>query len=233
MNLLDIYTQLEEELTWRFNEIRFLRNQLSQFNNENEKMIYRKSLIVMLYSHFEGFSKTAFLIYVNLINQEEIPRLNTNEFITTASLLEVFKAYDNTDKKCKIFKNALPDDTKLHQFARQVDLVMELNNLWREKVKIPESIVDVESNLKPVVLRKILFRLGFPHNSFDAYEGMINRLLNLRNSIAHGAVKNGLDSKEYEDIESTTLTIMNELKKVIINALENRLYLNSSKATGT
>jgi HEPN superfamily RiboL-PSP-like protein len=44
----------------------------------------------------------------------------------------------------------------------------------------------VESNLKPVVLRKILFRLGFPPETFASHEGTIHRLVNRRNNIAHG-----------------------------------------------
>lgn len=233
MNLLDIQTQLEEELTWRLNEIRFLKNQVTNIRNESEKKIYRKALIVMLYSHFEGFSKTAFLIYINAINQEQVKRIDANDYITTASLAEIFKAYENKDKKCKVFKNSLPSDEKLHHFARQVDLVIELNDLWNCKVEIPESIVDVESNLKPMVLRKLLYRLGFPYNIFQKHEGLINHLINLRNSIAHGVYKSGLDDKEYNDIEKSIFDMMSELKKIIIEALTSRLYLKRAATSGT
>ena len=70
MNLLDIRAQIEEEITWRSDEIRFLKNQLSNIQKETEKEKYRKSLVVMLYSHYEGFSKTIFQIYINEINPE-------------------------------------------------------------------------------------------------------------------------------------------------------------------
>ncbi|WP_282434148.1 hypothetical protein [Desulfosporosinus acidiphilus] len=37
MNVLDILAQLEEELTWRQNEIRFLKNQLSEISDVEKK----------------------------------------------------------------------------------------------------------------------------------------------------------------------------------------------------
>ena len=119
----------------------------------------------------------------------------------------------------------MPDDEKLHRFARQVDFVKEFDNFLLEIVNIPEDIVDVESNLKPVVLRKILYRLGFQYDAFDSYIGMIDQLLNLRNNIAHGARKTGLDHTSYEAIEKTTYTVMEEIKKMVLNALQNGLYL--------
>ena len=225
MNILDIRAQLEEELTWRLNELRFLRNQLAFIKDHDQKKLFRKSILVMLYSHFEGFCKTVFLIYIKTINQERVTRSNANDFIATASLVEIFRAYDNLDKKCELFKRALPDDNKLHKFARQVDFVREFNVFLAKIVDLPESIVDVESNLKPIVLRKILYRLGFPHDAFESFEGEINHLLNLRNSIAHGAYKQGLEQAEYAKIETATFDVMFRIKKIIISALDKQEFL--------
>jgi len=224
MKLIDIQAQIEDELTWRVNEIRFLRNQLGLLRSDSEKMVYRKALVVMLYSHFEGFARTAFLIYVKSINQENLPRSVASDFIVAASLADVFKAYEDPQRKCSIFKRSLPNDASIHEFFRQVELVMGLNDLWKEKVDIPEDVVNVGFNLRPVVLRKILYRLGFPHDSFQPFEGHIQHLLNLRNSIAHGAAKAGVDQKQYDDIEKVTLTVMEELKKIIMDALASGLF---------
>lgn len=213
MNNLDIRAQIEEEITWRYNEIRFLKNQLPNIPKESDKEKYRKSLIVMLYSHYEGFCKTLFLIYIHEINKKEISSSKVNKYIATASFDEAFKAYDNRDKKNKFFKNSLPGDQKLHKYSRQVDFLSAVDNLWNKKVVIPEKLIDTESNLKPIVLRKLLFRLGFPHDSFSSYEGKIDLLLNKRNNIAHGAEKEGINEKDYNNIENATFNIIDELKK--------------------
>ncbi|WP_156290580.1 MAE_28990/MAE_18760 family HEPN-like nuclease [Oceanobacillus salinisoli] len=225
MNILDIRAQIEEEITWRSNEIRFLKNQLSNISKESDREKYRKSLVVMLYSHYEGFCKTLFLIYVHEINIKRISRSQVNNFIATASFEEAFRAYDNKDKKNKFFKKLLPEDEKLHRYSRQVDFLSAMDDLWKEKVVIPEKIIDTESNLKPVVLRKLLFRLGFPYDSFAHYEGKIDLLLNKRNNIAHGTEKEGINEDDYNKIEKATFGIIDELKIMIIKALENKVYL--------
>lgn len=225
MNLADIYAQIEEEISWRRDEIRFLKNQLSFIQNEDEKNKYRKSLVVMLYSHYEGYCKTIFQIYIKSINNEFLSRKNVNNIIVASSLSEIFKAYSNLDKKNKFFKNVLPDDDKLHLFSRQVEFINMIDSLWDEVVYIPENIVDTESNLKPVVLRKILFRLGFEYDSFLPYEGLIHKLLNKRNAVAHGAEKGGVEEKEYEEVEKVTFTIMDDLKKMVTDALDKRQFL--------
>jgi len=105
---------------------------------------------------------------------------------------------------------------------------MAMEQLWKEIVAIPEEVVDTESNLKPVVLRKILFRLGFQHNCFKKNEGMISHLLERRNNVAHGAQKEGLSKEDYEEIEKATLEIMRQLKSLIVDALLNKSYLKKS-----
>lgn len=225
MNFPDIYAQIEEELTWRQNEIRFLKNQLSNIVSDSDKKRYRKSLVVMLYSHYEGYCKTVFLIYVKTVNSNAVNRLHANDFIMAASLSDIFKAYGNLDKKSEVFKNSLPADEKLHLFARQVDFVKAIDGLWNELLVIPEDIVDTESNLKPIVMRKILFRLGFEHDCFSKYEGEIHHLLHKRNNVAHGFEKQGVEEKEYDEVEKATYTIMNELKKMIVQALYGFKFL--------
>ncbi|MNU00538.1 hypothetical protein D3C72_2436890 [compost metagenome] len=77
-------------------------------------------------------------------------------------------------------------------------------------------------------MRKLLFRLGFDHTSFATYEGNIELLLNKRNNVAHGAIKEGIKERDYEKIEKATFIIMNELKKLIMQALTDKLYLKQT-----
>ena len=225
MDLTDIIAQIEEELTWRLEELKFFKNQLAKIDEENDRMRYRKSLVVMLYSHYEGFCKAAFQIYIKAINNLSLTRDMVNEYIQTASLHDVFKSYHDESKKSPYFRKDLPDDTKLHRYSRQVELVSSMEKLWKEIVVVPETIVDTESNLKPIILRKILFLLGFQQNCLQEYEGQINHLLARRNNVAHGAQKEGLTKEQYEEIETVTLTIMEQVRKLILDALINKHYL--------
>ncbi len=228
MNILDIRNELEKDLTWRHEEMRLLDNQLSSIVKEEDKNRYRKSLIVMLYAHYEGFCKTALTIYANAINSEGLKCAETTDCITAASLATIFKDFNNISKKSRIFNKDLPDDTQLHSFARQTELISNLHDIWKTNVNIPIEIIDVESNLKPIVMRKILFRLGFPYDAFEKHEGDIHNLLIHRNRIAHGDKKDGIEQKDYEKVEKATYRIMDELILLIMDALTNTIYLKKS-----
>ena len=89
----------------------------------------------------------------------------------------------------------------------------------------PDDTVDVESNLKPVVLRKNLYKLGLPHDAFQTYEGKIGQLLAIRNSVAHGAKKEGLRREEYQPIEQAIFKVMDEFMELIINSLKDKKFL--------
>ncbi len=95
-------------------------------------------------------------------------------------------------------------------------------------LKIPDKYIDMESNLKPIVLRKNLFRLALPFNMFDDYDGVLNRLLSQRNNIAHGALVAGIDKLDYQEIRSAVMKVIDELNKKIIEAILNRSYLRKS-----
>lgn len=229
MDKVDIIGQVEEELSWRIEELVFLRNQLSFIEKDDDKTRYRKSLVVMLYSYYEGFCKSAFQIYVQAINSEKLTRSDVNLFIRTSSLNEIFLAYGNESKKDSRFNKFLPEDTKLHKYSRQITFINEFSSFLSETVNLPEDIVDTESNLKPIVLKKILYRLGFPFEEIDISENTINKLLSYRNAISHGSKKAGIDAPEYEELESSVRKLMNNIREIIINSIINASYLEAAE----
>ncbi len=183
----------------------------------------------MLYSHFEGFCKTAFSIYANAINQENLTCSLVTGQIIASSLAIAFRDFENTNKKSSLFKNDLPEDRAVHRFARQVELINNLNVIWTQRVSIPvDDVVDTEANLKPSVMRKILYRLGLPHDAFNENEGKLHSLLSYRNKIAHGLAKDGLDEKPYEEIQISTIGVMSSIIKMIMNALSETKYLRKN-----
>jgi hypothetical protein len=226
VTLSDVRGQLELELTWRVDELRLLQNQLGLIDAEADRDRYRKMLVVMLYSHFEGFCKSAWLLYVDTINKLQIHRLQASDAIAAASLTELFRALEDPQRKCNDFRRDLPDDSKLHRFFRQAEFVTELRNIWRRFVVLPEEqVVDTESNLSVVQLRKALFRLGLPSDAFEAHEGSIHRLVNLRHAVAHGSYKLGVPAADYDKFRDTILDVMNGMLKLVWQALVEKKYL--------
>lgn len=229
MNYEIISAELEEELTWRLNELRLLHNIQTNLSSDKEIKLYRKSLIVMLYSHFEGFCKFAFTYYIEQVNQQHYKRIQLNNSLVTASMNNEFNAYDDIDRKCKLFKNPLPDDSELHRYSRRKDFLNALNDFLNEIAVIPDKIIDTESNLKPIVLRKILFRLGFDISIAKKYDNSINMLLEYRNSIAHGDGKfrDGVSEKQYSRVKIATTKLMSDIKDLVAHSLRDEQYLSN------
>ncbi len=226
MNTDDIRAELEAELTWRSDEMRFLENQLANFSSEREKDKYRRSLIVMLYSHLEGFFKFAFTLYTDIINEQNLKCEDVTAYMAVSSLSNIFRALDDPDKKSDIFRRSLPDDTALHRFCRRVDFIKSLSDINNKSVKISDKVVDTKSNLTPVVIKKILYQLGFEHTKFDQYKGNIDKLLNVRNHIAHGdnRFRAGVEENDYNAIKNDTYSIMNEIILMITDELRRESF---------
>ncbi|QDT24425.1 MAE_28990/MAE_18760 family HEPN-like nuclease [Gimesia chilikensis] len=225
MDVAEVRAELEEEMSRRLNEIRFFRNQLSELDSKEEKERYCQCLVVMLYAHFEGFWKAAFSIYLKAINQEQIMCKNAVEQLVAASMNDLFTSLSDPHRKCTFFRNPAPDDTKLHRFARHSEFVARLDDALSTIVSIPiDDVVDTESNLKPVVVRKNLFRLGFSHEEFKSEEGTINELLRRRNDIAHGSSRIGVPVDSYSNLESSVVGVMRRIVILIFESLRERRF---------
>lgn len=66
MTANELRAELEAELAWRQEDLAFFKNQLNNISNDLEKDKYRKSLVLILYSHMEGYIKIALQTYVVL-----------------------------------------------------------------------------------------------------------------------------------------------------------------------
>ena len=225
MDLAEVRAELEEELTRRLDEVRFFRNQLSEFDKLEEKERYCQCLIVMLYAHFEGFWKSAFSIYLKTINQERIACKDAVEHIVAASMSDLFAALSDPNSKSSFFRRSAPDDSKLHRFARQSEFAGRIDDAFATVVAIPvDDVVDTESNLTPIVVRKILFRLGFSYEEFKSEEGTINELLRRRNDIAHGSSRMGVPVNSYTNLESAVIGVMKRVIVLIFASLRERRF---------
>lgn len=229
MRLATIYAQMESELKWRQDEIRFFQN-LYQRNLSDESQLdqSRRTLILLLYAHFEGFIKFALALYVDSVNSVGIVCGKADSALVAATLSHVFKDLRNPDKKSDAFRNVLPDDTQLHKFAREREFVERTNDIKNIRLTIPNDIVDTESNLKPVVLRKNLFKLGFDYSGIVSFEGNIHKLLNYRNDVAHGSRRDGITRREYEEISDATYRVMYFVRDLVTKSLREKKFKKSS-----
>ena len=216
---------METELAWRQEELAFFKNQLTNIDDELKKDKYRKSLVLMLYSHFEGFIKICLLSYVQYINSLKLERYKFNEKLIASSMESEFNAYDNSAQKCKIFKGKVLDDSRLHKFHRRVNLLYGMENMKQGVLNIPDQTIDTESNLWYIVLQKNLYKVGLSINLFDDLSNDIDALVNRRNSIAHGSERAGVKESEYSKWEEKAYKIMEHITKYIYKDVCQKNYL--------
>jgi len=225
MTISSLAAELEEDHDWRQSEILLLQNQIAKLRDEGEKERLRRASILLVYGHFEGFCRFALTLYVNKINSLGIRCGEASFAVAASSLSKIFAALRNPDKKSDIFRRALPEDKKLHRFARDLEFVERADEIEDQLVSISEDIVDTEANLKPVVLKKNLFKLGISYDILEEFEVELGRLVHLRNNISHGASRSGVSKALYEKYRDSAFAIMNTVKKLILNAVIHQEYL--------
>ena len=91
MKIEEFRAQLEAEFSWRQEEILFFQNQCENVR-ESQKDKFRRALVLLLYSHFEGFIKFALVQYISFVNNENIDCKSANSAIAAASLADVLAA---------------------------------------------------------------------------------------------------------------------------------------------
>lgn len=225
MKLDDIWAQLEYELFWRQEEIRLLSNTVGALARDADKDRVRRAQLVMLYAHTEGFSKIALSTYVKAINDLQLQCADVVPCIAASAFHDVFHAIRYGDPKGKVFNESLPHDEALHVFSRQRDFIAKVDSLLRRQVNVPDEAVDTESNLNSKVLRRNLFRLGFPLDRFADYESNLNELVYRRHGIAHGVDINAIPKGAYEKLQKAAFNFMDELTLSIVDAIETSQYL--------
>lgn len=223
----ELRATLEAELAWRQEELAFFKNLLNEIP-EGNKDKYRKSLVLILYSHMEGYIKICLQTYIQYINGLSLARRNVNSGLRVAAMDREFKAYDNTDRKCEVFRRHLPEDTQLHRFFRRVDFVEQMDAIQSEAVSIDDNIIDTESNLWHIVLKKNLYKIGLPFDAFESYGNDMDALVNRRNSIAHGNSRSGVSQQEFEKWEVKVSSLLNGVTRIIYDYANNKRYLITS-----
>jgi MAE_28990/MAE_18760-like HEPN len=219
-----IRAELEQDLAWRLDEIRFLQNQGSSLGRDDGRR-YRRALILILYSHFEGFCKFAFLHYIRILNSTGVKCSDANHALAAATLAMAFQGLRDTQRRNTLYQHKLPDDPVLHRFAREREFLERLDEFESQILDIPDEVVSLEANLKPDVLRVALYRLGLDPAQFDDVYAEIGQLVGLRNNIAHGATRSGVDVTLYESYEKAALRVMNKIADDVMEALRNRALL--------
>lgn len=217
-------SELEHELEWREEEMALFKNQLENID-ESKREIYRKGLIQLLYSHWEGFTKKAFLLYIGYVNELSITCGEASYMLAATSLDGDFKRYEDPNAKDKDFPK---EESHLHRIFRRRRLLENLESITSKKLKIPDSVIDTKSNLKYKVLSRLCYSCGLQKDLFKDIEDKIDKLVNMRNNYAHGANSKGVDEETLNDLYDKVKMAEGKLIIRLSDCLRDRKYLKMS-----
>lgn len=213
---------MEESLSWRKNEIKTLKNLLCDGNN----VPVVKTLIVMLYAHFEGFFKDCLECYIRYINSTELSLNRFSDSIITASLNREYAAFENKNRKCKELTSVPPAEEFLHKFHRRMELTQKFSSDYlNRKIRIDEKIINTKSNLDYGVVQENMYILGLDYNYFLNKQNAIIKLVRLRNSVAHGSQREPIEFVEFEKIEKDIFEVMEDVIKYLFQFCLEERYL--------
>jgi MAE_28990/MAE_18760-like HEPN len=228
MTSAQLHAELENERAWREEELRFLQNRCKDLTAVDKEK-YSRALVLMAYAHVEGFTRFALLGYVRCVNSSGIHCNDAVDSIAAASLSDVFAALRNPEKKSNLFTK-VQDDAALHRFARERDFVINSIAVLSRPLTLPDSVVNTENNLWPVVLKKNLFRLGLPHQRFEHLDNSLQMLVTSRNEIGHGATSRPIKWAHYEKLKDAALEIMKDLQSILFTASDLKWYQRTHEA---
>lgn len=206
----DLEDLLIDDWTWRKLEIHDL---ILLAENEGQNVVL-KSIVLLLYAHWEGYIKKASRVYLKFITENKIKVSDLTENFKAVALKgltkQVFESKDTltlANELALIKRYSLIND---YTIDKLIDIDLEL-----EKDK---SIIDTQDNLNPAVFKNILEIIGLKYN--NQYEirkaHLDNDLLAYRNSIGHGNKK--LSKGTDFELEISNLK---KLREIIFSIIEN------------
>ncbi|HEL4860544.1 TPA: hypothetical protein UL920_004097 [Stenotrophomonas maltophilia] len=149
---------------WRLNEFAKIR-----MNSANvEDSLWWRLSIPMIYAHWEGYVVSSLRILIEHLNELQ---LQPERVPTKLIVLGLGDCYRSLSGK--------------QSLVQRITFTDRFKGLLRTTITF-EKKINTKSNLRSEVLQELCDIYGFDFQQFRGVTGDINRLVNIRNCIAHG-----------------------------------------------
>ncbi|MGW2471866.1 MAE_28990/MAE_18760 family HEPN-like nuclease [Streptomyces sp. NPDC001665] len=220
---LTVREALEREVSWRWDEVRRLRNLQSSeaASRDQVKNALRRALLVLLYAHVEGFAKFAFEQYADVVNKAKLPVEQVKNPLAAACLLERFKTY----RASTVADPHDPAGNRMRQVLKDAEFVSDMFQLQKKVVILDvEKVTSSDSNLSSSVLRRNMALLALDDSDIHKFTSALDGLLKLRNGIAHGENINLNSDPTFIKLEGRVRDLCDSLTRMIYQAVRDDLY---------
>lgn len=172
-----------------------------------EEQLWCRMCIPMIYAHWEGFVVDALKIMLKHLNQLD---LQSSQLPTNLVVVSLGDSYRTLSGK--------------QSFEQRINFTQNFNELLGKPVKF-KTKVDTKSNLKSNVFEDLCVAFGFDSSKFEEQLHDIDRLVNIRNSIAHGENSMQPDMQNIEKYITSVKGAMDLLLFEIENYLTQQRYI--------
>jgi RiboL-PSP-HEPN len=218
MDASDARAEIENDLAWRLDEIRYLRNELIGGGDRNAWPVSAmRAILVMQYAHLEGFARNSFAVYVQAVNSCNLKAHEVHPNIFASALVPEFNALRNGAGS----EPEAEGSRLMRRAVNQVDFISKIRHLEKDICRVEvESAVSMEMNFGSDVFRRTLYRLGIPEGEVSkAYYNSLEFVRKMRNDIAHGSRRERIEPGEFEANQRQCERFMSDLAQLISRAI--------------
>ena len=200
---------------WRKKELTVLRTLVSTASVDRKDVLIR-SLVAILYAHWEGFLKNTAESYLEYVKTRRLPYSElASNFLAYALLSRVRMAAEQRN------------------LGDMIEVVRLLRGDVSEQSRISKDGIDSGSNLSSRVLHSLTTALGLDYSPFESKAVLIDeRLLRNRNRIAHGEYL-VLDAEDALGLKTEILSLMEHFRDEVENAVALSRYKHSASLVQT
>lgn len=195
--------KLSDELGWRRKELMFYKNLVHGAQPKTQGS-YLRGAVALLYAHWEGFVKAAGELYLEFITEQRLThRQLADHLLAIAAKKRIHAAIES--KKAWV----------------HLDLVgLFMTDDMDKRAKSLVGAVETHANLTVDVFQNICTQLGLQYRPEyqTAEKPIIERLLKVRNSVAHGDYS-VVDIAEFDQLHSRVDTMLTLFRDDIENAV--------------
>ena len=216
---------LDKDIAWRKLEISQL---FAILNTTESKEIVYKSLILLLYAHWEGFIKKSSKCYLKYVSDKNVRIQDLTRNFEAIMLKRFARECIDLDSRNLAKEFALMDKQR-KSAGKPFKISIDINN------EFDTNFIDTQYNLSSKVLASIIQIIGIKYNdAIKTREQFVDiNLLKHRNSIGHGSQMDSedagspsvLDFDQIVKLKDFVMVMLNYFSEVLLKYVEDEYYL--------